>query len=622
MTFIKKNIRIIFFMLLTFAISGLIIWRYSLIMIFNSDRVSPSSPLPPLIQRGFILDRNGEPLATQTLQNSVEAWIPYIADKEETARVLSGILNMNYERLLSDFEKHDANLWIKRKITQSESKKIEFYIDNGKLPGIRLIPEYGRIYPQKELGAHIVGFAGIDNRGLAGIEYTFDSELYPEGRKDKVVKGNQIFLTIDSNVQYFAQNIAETAYLAHKADSVMILVMKAKTGEILGYTSIPGFDSNKYSKSSKSEKKNRPISMGYEPGSVFKIFSIASALQTGAVTKDDKFFCNGLYEKILSPDYTIRIHCLGHHGEVTPQKIIQTSCNAGMAYISDNMSKKSFYNMLKYFEFGTPTGLPLPGETNGILREPKKWSVRSKPMIAMGQEILVSTIQMIKAATVFANKGILLRPRIINKIVSPGGKVLKQYYREPIRRVLSEYNARLVLEMMETATYEHGTAKRAKLDGIRISAKTGTAEIWDPKTGRYSSSAVTASCLAIFPTDDPQIIIYVVIRNPKTREIYGGRIATPIVKDLSELIIDYLGIPRKTDTIINHSGKIKLGKSEKISLKYRIPDFTGLSKRELLSLLRYSDIKVILKGSGWVVSQAPKPGTRIKKGMTITLELR
>ncbi|MEW5817639.1 MAG: penicillin-binding transpeptidase domain-containing protein, partial [Spirochaetota bacterium] len=319
---------------------------------------------------------------------------------------------------------------------------------------------------------------------------------------------------------------------------------------------------------------------------------------------------------------TENIKCLGYHGEVNAQKIIKYSCNAGAAYASETVSSEAFFKMLLSFGFGQLTNLPLTGETYGLLREPKYWSYRSKPTIAFGQELSISAIQMISAATVFANHGVLLKPHIVRKIVSPEGKVLKEYQREPVREVLSPQVVNEMLLMMETAVEPGGTASRAAADGIRISAKTGTAEMLDKKTGKYSEQAYIASCLALLPTEDPQIIIYIVIENPKGSEHYGGRIAAPIIKEAADEITTYLGIPRQTDTVINHSGKIILNEKTLPEIKDVMPDLTGYSKREIMALFANKDIKLQIDGEGWVVSQQPEPGTAMRKGMTITLRLQ
>ena len=231
-------------------------------------------------------------------------------------------------------------------------------------------------------------------------------------------------------------------------------------------------------------------------------------------------------------------------------------------------------------------------------------------------------MQLITAATVLTNKGTLLEPHIIDKIVSPEGKLIKDYKREPVRHVIKPEIAKALLLMMETATEDGGTARRTSIDGLRISAKTGTAQKIDPESGRYSDNSFVSSTLSIFPTNNPQIIMYIVIDTPKGDEFYGGRIVTPIIKELTEELVRYLDIPIDTENVIEHSGIIKLNSSEALVPGENIPNLIGLSKREILPLISLPDISVNIKGEGWVIRQDPAPGTKIKKGMTITLELK
>ncbi len=308
---------------------------------------------------------------------------------------------------------------------------------------------------------------------------------------------------------------------------------------------------------------NKPLNFAYEPGSVFKIFSIASSLDLGGINRDTVFHCNGYYE--LEPENSdpIKIKCLGHHGDVTPETILKFSCNSGAAYAAETISDDAFYQMLKMFDFGTKTNLPLPGETKGILRDYRDWSIRSKPTISFGQEISVSAMQMVKAATVFANKGMMLQPHIVKKVLSHDGKLLDENIREPIRQVLLPETADEVLAMMlSVSKHDGGTGWRAAVDGVDMSVKTGTAQLLDRETGKYSEKSFISSCMAIFPQEDPEIILYNVIVNSKKKSIYGGVISAPLVGDIADHIVSYRGIPRKGDLVVDHSGRVVLTKPE------------------------------------------------------------
>jgi cell division protein FtsI (penicillin-binding protein 3) len=600
----------------------LIIWKYFSLMVLNRSSDDGAQPAS-VTERGPILDRNGRVLAVETRENSVSAWMPNVEDKTEIAKDLSGILDMSTSDILDKLDSHSGFVYIKRKISQSQSDQIQSLVSADKLKGIELEPEYARVYPQGELAGHVLGYVGTDNDGLAGIEYSFNNVLSPPAGKNGAPQfGDQVYLTIDMNIQYFAQQFAKQVYDDTKADSVILLVMQAKTGDILGYVSFPEFDPNTFADYPATDRMNRPIQYIYEPGSVLKIFTISSFLQLGGITSTTQFYDDGTYVNRLPNGTVIKINGLAPHGYETPRLIIKYSSNVGAAYSSDTVSDQAFYSMLKNFGFGSPTYVNLPGETSGILRTPDEWTPRSKPTIAFGQEIGVSAMQIVSAATALANDGVLLKPHIVQKVVTPDGAVVQSFPREPIRQVISPEVSKEMLSYMESATDSGGTAVWAKIPGVDTSAKTGTSNIFDPKTGKYSDTAYVASTIAMFPTEDPQLIVYSVIINPKQGSIYGARVAAPIVRDVSERLVSYLDVPKSNDQIVEHSGTVSVDPDKPIAVGAALPDLTGLSKRELLPLINDPDITVNVSGNGWVVSQNPAPGTPIAKGMTVTVQLK
>jgi len=276
--------------------------------------------------------------------------------------------------------------------------------------------------------------------------------------------------------------------------------------------------------------------------------------------------------------------------------------------------------MLRLFGFGEPTGIVLNGEERGLLARPEDWSGRTQPTLAIGQEIAVTALQLTSAATAYANNGVLLKPNIVDKIVSPEGQLIRDYGRTPVREVLSPWVASQVLLAMEEAVSNSGTARRLAYDGVRIAAKTGTAEKVDPRTGEYSDEAFLASTLAILPVEDPQYIVYMAIDYPKTGEFYGGRIVTPVVREYFDFLIPYTGIPVDGQQRLTHSGQISVQPVQVPEIGETIPDFSGLPKRALLTLLERDDLTVYLNGFGWVHSQEPPPGTPFEAGMDLRLE--
>ena len=616
-----KISRFTIFLIVTSIFVLLIVWKYVDIMLISPTPATRVSGPAQITERGPILDRNGRILAIQTQMDSVTAWMPNVTDKDAAAILLADALNMDLAIIQNKFKNYTGFVYIKRKISTTESNLIKNLISTDKLPGISLEPEYGRNYPEKNLTSHITGFTGIDNTGLDGIELSYNDTLSPKSDLDEgIIYGNQLFLTIDLNIQYFAKKLATKAYNEYNASSVLILVMDAKNGDFLSWVSLPDYNPNTFGNASSKEKNNIPATYAYEPGSVFKVFSLSSELEIGGITTKSRFYAGGFYEHQF-PDELVRINDLGTYGDISVANIIKYSSNAGAAYASDTVSKEDFYNKIVSFGFNSRTGIPFPGETTGILNKPENWSGRSKPTIAIGQEISVSAVQIITAATVLTNQGTLLEPHIIDRIVSPEGKLIKDFQRKPVRHVIKPEIANAMLLMMETATESGGTARRLAIEGLRISAKTGTAQKIDPESGKYSPDSFIASTLAIFPTINPQIIMYMIIDNPKGDEFYGGRIVTPIIKELTEELVRYLDIPIDSEKIIKHSGIITLNRSEMLVPGEKIPNLIGLSKRDIIPLISIPDISVNIKGEGWVISQEPPQGTEIKKGMIINLEL-
>lgn len=598
--------------LLTVAVAAV----YGRVMLFHNERENPRSAEAP--ERGPILDRNGEILAVQTRLDTVAAWLPDIDSIPDTAAALAEVLQKPAREIQEKLESSNGYTVLERRITPTNSERIRALLQEGRISGISLRPEVGRTYPHKEHGAHVVGYVGTENIGLGGIEYTLDDDLTGTPDSEGASYGNQVVLTLDLAIQAHMDGIVNRALEEHDAESVTLLVMEADTGDILAYSSAPSFDPNAFQQFSLRERRNRPITQIYEPGSVFKIFSIASFLELDGISPGDTFETDGTYR---SEDADYVISDLGNYGTVTPEEIIKYSSNVGAAYASESVGAENFYRMLRLFGFGSETGIQLNGEENGLLRRPDEWSGRTQQTLAIGQEIGVTALQIISAATVFANDGVLLQPHIVKRIMRPDGTVLKEYGRQPVRRVLSESTTDRMLQYMNAATEAGGTARRIRIDGIEISAKTGTAQVFDNATNSYSADTFIASTLALLPTEKPQLAIYVAINHPRGDSYYGGRIAAPIAREAARFLIPHLGIPRSTDDSIEHRGVVRASTPSLPDFDDRLPDFTGLPKRALLPLLEREEIRVRIRGNGWVVSQTPKPGTPITENLQVTLEL-
>lgn len=601
----------VFFTLTALAI----LVRYGILML------GPSPPRDPprsrsLAGRGAILDRNGRFLALQTRLANVSVWRPEITDPESLGEELAPILEMPAVEIReriglapSDF------VYLKKQVDESTVRMINKLKDEGRLKGVATEPVVGRIYPQRDLASQIIGFTGDENNGLAGIEYAFDRELAGEGKN-----GSAVVLTIDIHVQYILEQIAAKTLEENKAEAVMLMAMDPRTGDILGSASLPGFDPNDFRFSDETARMDRPAIWAYEPGSVFKVFSLAALMDSGAINGDTSFICNGRYERITGGGERILINCLGAHGRVGSREIIIYSCNAGAGYASDRLGSGSFYNLLRDFGFGSRTGAGNPGETAGFLRPAERWSDRSKPTIAMGQEIAVSTLQMLQAATAVANDGILVPPKLVSRIVSEDNKKVQNWDAGPSRRVLKAETARAMRDYMVDVTSSIGTGWRANVEDLSLAVKTGTAQIIDPVTRAYSGTDFIASCIALLPAESPSLVLYLVIIKPRG-EILGGRIAAPAIRESAEALVDYLGIPRGRNPQLTHPSSVVIPADRPPRIDGQVPDFSGLAKRTILPLLLRDDLHIEIRGDGWVRRQSPPPGTPISPDTVIVLEL-
>lgn len=597
-----------------------IVGQYAGIMLGSDTSSGTREVRVPRVERGPILDREGRILAIHTELDTVTAWTPDVEDPPGAAEILAAILDLPAEEILERINSRQGFVIIKRTITPTQSRQIEEQLDAGALPGILLRPDLGRTYPEGEVASTIVGYVGVDNRGLGGVEYSLDALLSPSPTSEdgNMVFGNQVFLTIDTNIQYTLESMGREALETHNADAVIMVAMDARDGEILSMVSLPNFDPNNFADYPETRRRNKAVSMIYEPGSVFKVYSLASFLELGGIGLNDYFNTSGSYRNQTAG---FEITDLGNYGRINAEGIIKYSSNVGAAYASETVSSESFYRVLKDFGFGERTGITLNGEERALLRRPSAWSGRTQQTIAIGQEIGVTAIQMVTAATAFANNGVVLQPRIVRKIVSPDGRTIELYDREPVREVISPSTAQLMLSLMESATESDGTARRLQVPGVRVSAKTGTAEVFDPELGAYSPEEFVASCLAIFPTENPQLIVYAVIVHPRGESIFGGRIAVPLVRDAADFLVSYLGIPRSDEEIETHDGRIAVALPALPEFSRTVPNLMGLPKRSLLPLIDADGLEIVINGSGWVVDQDPPAGSPLRRGMTITVDL-
>lgn len=576
--------------------------------------------------RGPIYDREGRLLAVDTDLYDVSIWKPSLSKGKAPlfAAALAPVLGLPESELLVELTGEGADFaYIARRVSSDVARSIERVVSESGMNGIRLDRVAGRVYPERALAAHLIGFVGTENRGLSGAEAAFESSLAADPARaiGGYAYGDAVYLSIDADLQFRLEGLSRTALVENNAEGLALVAMEARTGSILAYVSLPDFDPNQFLTADRSAWVDRVSIYAYEPGSVFKIYSMGSLMALGGIDGTSTFTCDGSYEKEMPSGEDIIIKCLGSHGVVDVAKILEYSCNSGAAYASDTVSAIDFYSKIREFGFGERVGADLASDSPGVIRRPEAWSGRTKPTIAIGQELLVTALQMATAATAIANGGLLIRARTLDRIVGSDGSTIDDPQPIIVRRIMEKPEADSILGAMENATLSTGTGHRARIDDLRLSVKTGTAQVIDPETRRYSDTDFIASTIALFPSENPLFIVYAVIFNPKGISTYGGRIAAPFVKDVANTIADLYGVARTGAASAVHDGRIAVSGTDSVSIGETMPDLRGAPKRSLTALLERTDIIVEIVGDGWVREQSPAPGEPVKAGSTVLLRL-
>lgn len=579
-----------------------------------------------VVERGSITDRHGKPLAVQT--NFYHFGVtPHLVKRiPEFSSIVASVLKIPAVEVEEKIESNiDASfIYIRKKITSDQYEELnKLFAERKFLNSVRFDKIPGRIYPENSLASQLIGYMGTDGTGLSGIEYSQQSVLSPEVNESAAgtVYGNNVYLTIDAALQFKLEKIAMNAMETTQAENIMLIAANSRNGEILSYISLPSANLNEYGAASGDSKMDRPSVAAYEPGSVFKIFSVSSFLDSRSITADDSFLCDGIYQRKTNLGETIKITCLEHHGWLNARTSLKYSCNDAIVQMAEHIDTETFLAYVRNFGFGERTGVELPSETKGTVKNPqsKSWSGRTKPTMCIGQEITVSALQMIQAASVLANKGVMVKPSFISKITDIDGNIKYQHETTYGNRVLRSSTAEYILSCMET-TAQSGTGTKASLGDISIGVKTGTAQMADHVNGGYSKTDFLSNCMAIFPIDNPQIILYIVIEKAKG-ETYAGRIVAPVIAQAADEIIDHLGISRDSAASLEHNGKVVIKDNRVLTVGQLVPDFTGRPKRDLIPLLGRNDINFVIMGEGWVKEQSPSAGTPVTENMTIELYL-
>jgi len=618
-------------------------------------------------RRGAIVDRDGRPLAVTTTVESVFAIPSDIDDPAAVARALAPVVKVpaaELRRKLSDRERDFV--WVARRVSDETARKVR----TSALPGVRLLKESARLYPEGPLAAAVVGYVGTDSQGLGGLEHTWDGEV--RGRPARVtvlrdaaqrsyaiqrgapggagrrttdeVEGASLRLTLHAGLQHVAERELARVRAETNARAASAVVLDPSTGEILALASVPSFDPNRWADASAEARRCRPIADAYEPGSTFKVVTVAAAIEAGTLGPDDVVNCGG--GSLTIGRTTIREHGRAAWGALPLIDVLAHSSNVGAAYIGLGLGRTGFYRAIRAFGFGRKSGIDLEGENGGLLRDPASWSALSLPTISFGQEIGVNALQLARAFAAIANGGVLPTPHLVTEVARPGSAPERKAP-PPGSRVLSDATAATMRRLL-VKVVEAGTGRKAAVPGFSVAGKTGTAQKAIPGAG-YSPDRYVASFYGFLPAERPRAVVGVLVDEPRGRT-YGGDVAAPAFAAIAAEVMRVLGVPglppedRVTPSILNAdlsrgagrmSGELppglvpaarraapepedfaRLAAGERV-----VPDVAGRPAREAVQELARRGFAVRLAGHGFVVAQEPAGGTPLPRGSAVRLTL-
>ena len=633
MFFSDIHTRIRFFFLLILCISIIIVIRVFYIQVIEYDKLSAlaeslwSRKLPIGADRGEIYDRNGKVLATNLTTTSLVVIPNQIKNKEEVAKALSEILNSDYEDMLEHVSKKTSIERIHPEGRQL-SYDIASQIDELGFDGVYLVKESKRYYPYGNVLSHVLGYVGIDNQGLSGLELTYDEYLtgkdgainyFSDGKGNRLEisevyeepqDGMNLQLTIDLDIQLAAERELDNVMSKYTPEHALIMAMDPDTGEILAMASRPNFDPNNYQDyDTETINRNLPIWMTYEPGSTFKIMTLTSSIEEKTVNLfEDTYYDSG---SIHVEGATIHCWKSGGHGAQTYLNVVENSCNPGFVTLGQKLGTQTLMSYITKFGFGEKTGIDLNGESSGILFSIDKMGPVELATTSFGQGISVTPIQQVTAVSAAINGGNLYEPFLVKEMLEPETNTVV-YSKEPILRanVISEETSSLVRFALESVV-ANGSGRNAYIENYRVGGKTGTAQ--KVQDGHYMDGNYILSFIGFMPADDPEIVVYVAIDHPVGVVQYGGTVAAPIAKSILEAAIPALGIKSSTEGMAKEYNWM--------DVKYhQIPDATGKSLDEAKEILRGYSLEY--SGTGeTVLYQTPEANSYVKEGGTVKLLL-
>lgn len=579
---------------------------YRLVSLHFSDSLYVPSDADREVHRGAVFDRTGSLLAVSVERRSLFANPSEIKDPEAVAGAVAPLIGMPRSMVLDRLRREKRFVWLRRKLDDGVADRIASL----GIRGLHLKNEYHRVYPHGTLASNIVGFAGLDNTGLEGIEYKYDDVL--TGRKGPArtspdadyVKGYNVRLTIDRVVQYTAEREIERGVRESQAAQGAAVVMEVKTGRLLAVAKYPLVDPNSYREFSGNAMKNFAVVDSFEPGSTLKVIAAAALLETHPGVLKETFRCEG---KIEVADAVIK--CTAVHGDLTLDGIIKHSCNAGIVQAAKRLKRENLHSTLSRFGFGRETGVEMPGESPGLLRGAGDWSGLSRYSLSIGQELSVTSIQMVAAFGAIANGGVYMAPTVIESIESDEGAVLQAFYPKSRGRVIRQDVSARLLGMMK-GVVEGGTATRARMAYYEAAGKTGTAQK-SMKRGGYHPGKYMASFVGIAPLYDPDVCILILL-DEAPESVSGGAAASPVFARIAGRILPYRGVKKGHVA----SGDPLKGAPRTTALhRGLMPDFRGMrlgeATRTLAVIRKEAMVEYSLVGRGVVRRQSPEPGSPV-----------
>ncbi len=633
--------RRIFFVLLAFVcgasllIGRLVHVQVLAVQFYNEKAVHlirRNIPLPAV--RGEILDSNGNPLVYTASAASIIAVPRQIKDKQRTAFLLWKIIGGTEQGIYQLLKKQSMMEYIRphgRRLDEAKVKAIRAL----KLPGIYLTEEGKRAYPYGNLAAQVLGVTGGEGQGLSGIELEFNKQLagqkgalqfvsnargeeIPKTDDDYIppVPGLDVQLTINRQIQQFAQREIQSVVAKYSPDNATIIVANPKTGAILAMANYPTFNpANWRSVPQQVYNRNLAIWQTFEPGSTFKIVTLAAALQEQKVNLKERFYDPGYYEVA---GHKIKCWKTGGHGSQSYLNVVENSCNPGFVQLGERLGKTQLFSFIRAFGFGKRTGITLPGESKGILFNQNRVGPLELATTAFGQGVSVTPIQQVMSMSAIANGGVLMKPEIVHAFINPTtGQLVKTFSPSEVHRVISPQIASEVRGALESVVAQ-GTGGGAFRDGYRIAGKTGTAQV--AENGRYSGSHYIVSFIGMAPANNPQLVAYVAIDypRPKGSPVFGGVIAAPIIGNLLADSLQYLNVPPSVQGIPK---KYRYGIDPVVTT---VPNIAGRSYKDATRTMIESGtiLRVSVVGEGpYVIAQSPQAGAKVPQGSTIRLQL-